>query len=244
MNEGVFLVTGGSRGIGAAIAVAAAQAGYRVLLSYASDEAAARQVVDRIHAAGGTAQAMRADTADAQAVAALFAAADAMGTLRALICSGGITGPASTLADASPETLARVIDVNLVGAMLCAREGVRRMATGRGGAGGAIIFLSSRATAYGSPDEYIWYAASKGGIDALTLGLAREVGGQGIRVNAVSPGPIDTGMLSDEKRARAMALSPVGRIGTPEDVAASVMFLVSDAAAFVTGANLAVSGGR
>lgn len=244
MNEGVFLVTGGSRGIGAAIAIAAAQAGYRVLLSYANDEMSARQVVDRIRSAGGTAQAMRADTADARDVAALFVAADAMGALKVLACSGGITGAASALADASPETLARVIDVNLVGAMLCAREGVRRMSTDRGGTGGAIIFLSSRATAYGSPGEYIWYAASKGGIDALTLGLAREVGGQGIRVNAISPGPIDTGMLSDEKRARAMALSPVKRIGTPEDVAASVMFLASDAASFVTGANLAVSGGR
>lgn len=244
MNGGVFLVTGGSRGIGAAIAIAAGQAGYKVLLSYASNEQPAQQIVERIRAAGGTAQALRADTSDAQDVAALFAAADAMGVLKVLAYSGGITGAPSQLADASPETLSRVIDVNLVGAMLCARESVRRMSTDRGGAGGAIIFLSSRATAYGAPHEYVWYAASKGGIDALTLGLAREVGAQGIRVNAVSPGPIDTGMLSDEKRARAMALSPVKRIGTPEEAAAAVMFLASDAASFVTGANLAVSGGR
>jgi NAD(P)-dependent dehydrogenase (short-subunit alcohol dehydrogenase family) len=167
-----------------------------------------------------------------------------MGVLEVLAYSGGITGAPSQLADASPETLSRVVDVNLVGAMLCARESVRRMSTDRSGAGGAIIFLSSRATAYGAPHEYVWYAASKGGIDALTLGLAREVGGQGIRVNAVSPGPIDTGMLSEEKRVRAMALSPVNRIGTPEEAAAAVMFLASDAASFVTGANLAVSGGR
>jgi NAD(P)-dependent dehydrogenase (short-subunit alcohol dehydrogenase family) len=244
MNGGVFLVTGGSRGIGAAIAIAAGQAGYKVLLSYASNEQPAQQIVERIRAAGGTARAVRADTADTQDVAALFAAADAMGVLEVLAYSGGITGAPSQLADASPETLSRVVDVNLVGAMLCARESVRRMSTDRSGAGGAIIFLSSRATAYGAPHEYVWYAASKGGIDALTLGLAREVGGQGIRVNAVSPGPIDTGMLSEEKRVRAMALSPVNRIGTPEEAAAAVMFLASDAASFVTGANLAVSGGR
>jgi len=244
MDGSVFLVTGGSRGIGAAIAVAAAQAGYRVLLSYASAQDKAAQVVEHIESLGGTARAVRADTADADAVAALFAAADAMGPLKVLACSGGITGAPSSLAEAPPETLSRVIDVNLVGAMLCAREAVRRMSTERGGAGGAIVFLSSRATAYGSPGEHVWYAASKGGVDALTTGLAREVGGQGIRVNAVSPGPIDTGMLSAEKRAAATALSPVKRIGTPEEAAAAVMFLASDAASFITGANLAVSGGR
>ncbi len=244
MAESVFLVTGGSRGIGAAVALAAARAGHRVLLSYASAQERAAQIVTRIGAAGGTARAVRADTADAGDVAALFAAADEMGPLGVLVCSGGITGAASPLADAAPETLSRVIEVNLVGAMLCAREAVRRMSTQRGGAGGAIVFLSSRATAYGSPNEHVWYAASKGGIDALTLGLAREVGAQGIRVNAVSPGPIDTEMLSEEKRARAAALSPVQRIGTPEEAAAAVMFLASPAASFITGANLAVSGGR
>jgi len=244
MAETVFLVTGGSRGIGAAVAMAAAQAGHRVLLSYASAEDRALEVVARIEAAGGTARAVRADTADPAEVAALFAAADEMGPLAVLVCSGGITGAPSPLVNAAPETLARVIDVNLVGAMLCAREAVRRMSTQHGGAGGAIVFLSSRATAYGSPNEHVWYAASKGGIDALTLGLAREVGAQGIRVNAVSPGPIDTEMLSDEKRARAAALSPVQRIGTPQEAAAAVMFLASDAASFVTGANLSVSGGR
>ncbi|OJY71192.1 MAG: NAD(P)-dependent oxidoreductase [Sphingobium sp. 66-54] len=244
MDGSVFLVTGGSRGIGAAIAIAAARAGYRVLLSYASAADRAAQVVAGIRAEGGLAQAVLADIADAEDVAALFAAADAMGPLKVLACSGGITGAPSQLADVEPETLSRVVDVNLVGAMLCAREAVRRMSTDSGGTGGAIVFLSSRATAYGSPNEHVWYAASKGGIDALTTGLAREVGGQGIRVNAVSPGPIDTEMLSAQKRAAATALSPVGRIGTPEEAAAAVMFLASDAASFITGANLAVSGGR
>jgi NAD(P)-dependent dehydrogenase (short-subunit alcohol dehydrogenase family) len=243
MQAPVFIVTGGSRGIGAAIALAAARSGHSVLLSFASDQAQADQVVAQIAAAGGVAQAFRADIADAAQVAALFAVADAMGSLKALACSGGITGAVSPLADAAPETLARVIDVNLTGAMYCAREAVRRMATSRGGTGGSIVFLSSRATAYGSPGEHVWYAASKGGIDALTLGLAREVGAEGIRVNAVSPGPIDTAMLSAAKRAAAPGRTPLQRIGSPHEVADAVLYLTSDAASFVTGANLAVSGG-
>lgn len=243
-DRGVFVVVGGSRGIGAAIAVAAARAGYAVLLTYASDAQAARTVVDRIEATGGIAQAVRADTSVPGEVAALFAAADAMGRLDALAYSGGITGKASLLADAEPDTIARVIAVNLTGAMLCAREAAMRMSTARGGAGGAIVFLSSRASDYGSPGEHVWYAASKGGIDSLTKGLAREVGQEGIRVNAVSPGPVATDMLDPAKQERAAGLSPIGRIGTPEEIAAAVLFMVSDEASFVTGANLAVSGGR
>jgi NAD(P)-dependent dehydrogenase (short-subunit alcohol dehydrogenase family) len=240
----VFLVAGGSRGIGAAISVAAAEAGYKVLLSYASNVAAAQAVVDRIGAAGGVARAVQADTSVPGDVAALFAAADGMGRLAVLAYSGGITGKSSPLADADPADLARVIGVNLTGAMLCAREAIARMSTARGGAGGAIVLISSRASDYGSPGEHVWYAASKGGIDSLTRGLAREVGAEGIRVNAVSPGPIATEMLDPAKQARAAGMSPVGRIGTPEEVAAAVMFMASPAASFVTGANLAVSGGR
>ena len=243
-KRGVFVVAGGSRGIGAAIAVAAVEAGYPVLLSYASNEAAARGVVDRIAAAGGSAQAVRADTSSGEDVAGLFAAADAIGPLAVLAYSGGITGAASPLVDADPDEIARVIAVNLTGAMLCARAAVARMSTARGGAGGAIVFLSSRASDYGSPGEHVWYAASKGGIDSLTRGLAREVGKDGIRVNAVSPGPVATGMLDAAKQERAAGLSPIGRIGTPEEIAAAVMFMASAEASFVTGANLAVSGGR
>src|SRR5688572_20168737 len=243
-ERGVFVVTGGSRGIGEAIAVAAAAAGYAVLLTYASNEAAARDVVDRIEAAGGTARAVRADTALAEEVTALFDKADEMGRLAVLAYSGGITGKASPLADADPEGIARVIAVNLTGAMLCARQAIVRMSTARGGAGGAIVFLSSRASDYGSPGEHVWYAASKGGIDSLTRGLAREVGKEGIRVNAVSPGPVATEMLDAAKQERAAGPSPIGRIGTPEEIAAAVMFMVSAEASFVTGANLAVSGGR
>jgi len=240
----IFIVVGGSRGIGAAIALAAAEADYGVLLTYASDSVQAQAVAGRILQAGGTVEVLRGDTSRTADVAALFAAADRMGRLAVLVYSGGITGRSSKLADADPAEIARVIDVNLTGALLCAREAIARLSTARGGVGGSIVLLSSRASEYGSPGEHVWYAASKGGIDSLTLGLAREVGSEGIRVNAVSPGPIATGMLSEEKKARATALSPVQRIGTPEEVAAAVMFLVSEQASFVTGANLAVSGGR
>jgi NAD(P)-dependent dehydrogenase (short-subunit alcohol dehydrogenase family) len=188
MDAPVLLVTGGSRGIGAAIARAGASAGYRILLSYASNAGQAEAVVASIQEAGGEARAMRADTGRAGDVAALFAAVDEFGRLGALVYSGGIIGTPSTLAEADPADIARVIEVNLTGAMYCARLAIPRMSTARGGRGGAIVFLSSRGTAYGSPGEYVWYPASKGGIDVLTLGLAREVGKEGIRVNAVSPG--------------------------------------------------------
>jgi NAD(P)-dependent dehydrogenase (short-subunit alcohol dehydrogenase family) len=243
-ERGVFVVVGGSRGIGAAISVAAAEAGYAVLLTYASNADAARDVVGRIEAKGGVARAVRADTALPEDVAALFAEADTMGRLDALAYSGGITGKASPLADAEPDEIGRVIAVNLTGAMLCAREAIARMSTARGGAGGSIVFLSSRASDYGSPGEHVWYAASKGGVDSLTRGLAREVGKEGIRVNAVSPGPVATDMLDMAKQERAAGLSPIGRIGMPEEIAAAVLFMVSPGASFVTGANLAVSGGR
>ena len=243
-ERGVFVVAGGSRGIGVAISIAAAAAGYAVLLTYASNAEAAQEVVGRIEAAGGIARTVRADTSVPEDAAALFATADEMGRVEVLAYSGGITGKASPLADADPADVARVIAVNLTGAMLCAREAIARMSTARGGAGGAIVFLSSRAADYGSPGEHVWYAASKGGIDSLTRGLAREVGKEGIRVNAVSPGPVATAMLDAAKQERAAGLSPIGRIGTPEEIAAAVMFMASAEASFVTGANLAVSGGR
>ena len=227
-DRGVFVVAGGSRGIGGGNRNRRAEAGYAVLLTYASNAEAARDVVARIEAAGGTAKAVRADTSVSEDVAAMFAEADAIGRL----------------AGAEPDEIARVIAVNLTGAMLCAREAIARMSTARGGAGGAIVFLSSRASDYGSPGEHVWYAASKGGIDSLTRGLAREVGKEGIRVNAVSPGPVATDMLDPAKQERAAGLSPIGRIGTPAEIAAAVMFMASAEASFVTGANLSVSGGR
>jgi NAD(P)-dependent dehydrogenase (short-subunit alcohol dehydrogenase family) len=160
-----------------------------------------------------------------------------------LVYNAGITGANSPLVEASTETIDRVLDVNLRGAVLCAREAVRRMSTRLGGEGGAIVMISSRATFYGSPNEFVWYAASKGGMDSLTNGLAREVAAEGIRVNAVSPGPIVTEMHRPGKLEVGAKRAPMQRAGTPEEVAAAVMFLASDGASYVTGANLAVAGG-
>src|SRR3569833_313450 len=185
MGAPVFLVTGGSRGIGEAIAVAAAEAGYSVLLTYAERATA---VGERIRAGGGEATAGKADTGVEADVLELFAAADRLGRLEALVYNGGITGAPSSLADAEAATIAKVLEVNLLGAMLCSREAVRRMSTRRGGQGGSIVLISSRAALYGAPGSYVWYAASKGGSGSLTTGLAREVGGENNRKNTVSPG--------------------------------------------------------
>jgi NAD(P)-dependent dehydrogenase (short-subunit alcohol dehydrogenase family) len=215
-----------------------------VLLTYVSNKDAADGVVARIQAAGGRAQALQADTGKEADISRVFAESDRLGRLAALVYNGGITGPSSSLADVTTETLARVLEINLLGAMICAREAVKRMSTQKGGQGGSIVFISSRATAYGSPGEYVWYAASKGGIDSLTIGLGRELGMQGIRVNAVSPGMIKTDIHAPGRLDTFQKVLPMQRAGEPEEVAAAVMFLVSGAASYVTGANLAVSGAR
>lgn len=243
-SKPVFLLTGGSRGIGEAIALQAAAAGYQVLFTYTSNERAANDVVARIHAAGGAAQTIQADTGQVADIERMFAAADRLGPLAVLCYNGGITGPSSPLLTASNETLQKVVDVNLTGALICSREAVRRMSTRNGGKGGSIVLISSRASLYGSPGEHVWYAATKGGIDSFTLGLAREVGTQGIRVNAVSPGPIRTDIHVPGKMDAIASAQPLGRVGEPAEVAAAVMFMVSDAASFVAGANLAVAGAR
>ena len=244
MGAPVFLVTGGSRGIGEAVAVAAAQAGYSVLLTYAERADRAAAVVERIRSAGGEAKAIKADTGVEADVLALFAEADRLGRLAVMVYNGGITGSPSDLADASADTIAKVLEVNLLGAMLCSREAVRRMSTRRGGQGGSIVLISSRAALYGAPGSYVWYAASKGGTDSLTAGLAREVGPEGIRVNAVSPGPIRTEIHPPGRLEASVGLTPLGRAGEPEEVAATVMFLATEGASFVTGANVVVAGGR
>ena len=240
----VFLLTGGSRGIGEAIALQAAAAGYQVLFTYTSNEKAAHSVVEKIRAAGGTVQMIQADTGKVADIERMFAVADSLGPLAALVYNGGITGPSSSLISASNETLQKVIDVNLTGALICSREAVRRMSTRTGGKGGSIVLISSRAAFYGSPGEHVWYAASKGGIDSFTLGLAREVGPEGIRVNAVSPGPILTDIHVPGKMEAIASGLPLRRAGEPAEVAAAVMFLVSDAASYIAGANLAVAGAR
>jgi NAD(P)-dependent dehydrogenase (short-subunit alcohol dehydrogenase family) len=237
------MVTGGSRGIGAAVAVEAARQGYAVLLTYASNEARARSVVDQIEKEGGRASAVRADTAHEADIERAFVAADAIGRLAVLVYSAGITGPHSPLAEASTETIDSVLAVNLRGAMLASRAAIRRLSTRHGGSGGSIVMISSRATFYGSPNEFVWYAASKGGMDSLTHGLARELAAEGIRVNAVSPGPIETEMHRPGRLEAGAQRAPLQRAGNPAEVASAVLFLASDAASYVTGANLAVAGG-
>lgn len=245
MSSPVILITGGSRGIGAATAKLAAQKGYDVALSYVRDEKGAQKVAAEIRATGRRAVAIRADVGREEDITTLFAEVDAkLGTLDVLVINSGVNGKPYRLADAPSAQIREVIDVNVTGAMLCAREGVRRMSTRHGGKGGSIVLLSSRATEYGSPGEFVWYAASKAAINAFCVGLAREVGREGIRVNAVSPGPIDTEMLSESRRATVKDVVPMGRIGTPEEVGEAILFLASSAASYCNGANIAVSGGR
>lgn len=243
MSTGILLVAGGSRGIGEAVAVLGAQRGYDVVLSYARNAGRAAAVVRRIEAAGGTALAVRADTAQEADIEALFAAADGRGRLAAFVYNSGITGTHSPLAEAATATIDEVLGVNLRGAILSCRAAVRRMSTRLGGQGGAIVLVSSRASFYGSASEFVWYAASKGGVDSLTYGLAREVATEGIRVNAVSPGPIVTEMHRPGRLEIGAKRSPMQRAGTPEEVAGTVLFLASGEASYVSGANLAVSGG-
>ena len=243
MSAGVLLVTGGSRGIGEAVAVLGAARGYVVLVSFVLKVARGTAVGARIRGAGGRGRAVQADTAHEAEIEKLFAAAAEVGPLAALVYNAGITGPHSPLADAATATIDEVLAVNLRGAILCCRAAIRRMSTRFGGRGGAIVLLSSRATFYGSPAEFVWYAASKGGLDSLNNGLAREVAAEGIRVNAVSPGPIVTEMHRPGKLEIGAARAPMQRAGTPEEVAETVLFLCSDKASYVTGANLAVSGG-
>jgi NAD(P)-dependent dehydrogenase (short-subunit alcohol dehydrogenase family) len=243
MSAKVFLVTGGSRGIGEAVAVAAARQDFHVVLTYANNAQRAQAVVERITAAGGKATAVLANTAEEGDIQRVFATVDQLGSLAVMVYNAGITGAHSPLAEATTQTIDEVLAVNLRGAILCSRESVQRMSTRLGGKGGAIVLISSRAALYGSPGEYVWYAASKGGIDSLTNGLSREVAAEGIRVNAVSPGPISTEMHRPGRLEVGAKRAPMQRAGSPEEVAETVMFLASDAASYVAGANLSVAGG-
>ncbi|MEA2721437.1 MAG: hypothetical protein QOJ39_3301 [Candidatus Eremiobacteraeota bacterium] len=244
-----LLVTGASRGIGASIARRAAAAGYDVALTYADDREAAKRVAAEVEAAGRRALVVRADVAREDHVVAAFEELDrTFGRLDALAINAGITGRFGRVEDLDADTLQRVLAVNVVGAFLCAREGVRRMSTGRGGAGGSIVVVSSRAARLGSPNEYVHYAASKAAADTMTIGLAKEVSREGIRVNAVAPGLIDTDIHArggrPERVEQITPTVPMGRIGTPDEVAEAVLWLLSPASSYVTGAILPVSGGR
>jgi NAD(P)-dependent dehydrogenase (short-subunit alcohol dehydrogenase family) len=244
----VAIVTGGSRGIGRAVALLLAERGYAVCLSYVSDAAAAQGVVDAITAKGGTALAVKGDVGSEADVIALFQAADGLGRLAALVNNAGVVDVKSDVADMSAARLQRMMTTNVVGSFLCAREAVRRMSTRRGGAGGSIVNLSSVAARLGGPGQFVDYAASKGAIDSLTIGLSREVAGEGIRVNAVAPGIIATEIhASGGEPDRVERLGPgvpMGRAGTAEEVAAPIVWLLSEEASYTTGAILDIGGGR
>ena len=244
----VAIVTGGSRGIGRAVSLLLAKRGYAVCLSYVSDAAAAKTVVDAITAKGGKALAVKGDVGSEADVIALFRAADGLGRLAALVNNAGVVDVKSDVADMTEGRLQRMMTTNVVGSFLCAREAVRRMSTKRGGAGGAIVNLSSVAARLGGPGQFVDYAASKGAIDALTIGLAREVAAEGIRVNAVAPGIIATEIhASGGEPDRVERLGPgvpMKRAGTAEEVAAPIVWLLSEEASYTTGAILDVGGGR
>lgn len=244
-NPGVVLVTGGSRGIGEAIACAAASRGWHVAITYRERGAEAQRVLARIESYGVRSCAIAGDVAEEADVLRAFDAAQALGPLRALVNNAGITAGVARVADATRAQFESVFRTNVLGTMLCAREAVRRMSTARGGAGGAIVNISSGAARTGSPGTWVHYAATKGAVDTFTIGLAREVAGEGVRVNAVRAGPTHTELSgSDPQRtARLAAAVPMLRIAEPAEIAAAVMWLLDPAGSYVTGALLDATGG-
>ena len=247
--EQVLLVTGASRGIGAATALAAARAGWAVAVNYTANLLAADAVVKQIRDSGGTALALQADVSDESQVLAMFAQVDAkLGRLTGLVNNAGVIDVTARVEDMSVARLQRMFAVNVIGSIVCAREAIRRMSTRHGGSGGSIVNVSSAAARLGAPGQYVDYAAAKGAIDAFTIGLAKEVAAEGIRVNAVRPGLIETeihasGGLPD-RVAQLAHLVPMQRGGTADEVAQSVVWLLSSAASYTTMSLVDVSGGR
>lgn len=242
-----LMVTGASRGIGAAVARLAARRGYDLTLTWRGGGDGMAATVADCEDAGAAVLALPADAGDPAAMRDVFAAMDArFGRLDAFVANAGMTGPASDFLSSTDETWESVFRVNVLGLVAACREAARRMATSRGGAGGGIVAISSRAAEIGSAFEWVHYAASKGAVDTLVLGLAREMGRQGVRVNAVAPGMIDTDIHAaiPGRVDRILPGVPMGRIGTPEEVAEAVLFLLSPASGYVTGAVLPIGGGR
>lgn len=242
------LVTGGSRGIGRATSLRLAQAGYRVAVNFRQREAEALQVVAEIEAQGGSAFAVQADIAEEAQVVRLFEALDRHGTLRVLVNNAGILFTQCRVEELDAERIQRVFATNVTGTFICCREAVKRMGTHHGGAGGAIVNVSSAASRLGAPGEYVDYAASKGAMDTLTKGLSLEVAAQGIRVNCVRPGLIYTEMHADggepARVDRLASMLPMGRGGQAEEIAEAIIWLASDAASYVTGTFIDAAGGR
>lgn len=248
MTDRIMIVTGGSRGIGAAVAGLAGAAGYGVVVNYASRQDAADAIVAEIEAAGGTAIAVKGDVGVEADIVALFEAADRLGTLACLVNNAGVVDLPCRVEDMTAERLDRMFDINLRGTILCSREAIRRMALSRGGKGGAIVNLSSAAAKLGAPGLFVDYASAKGAIDTFTVGLAKELAEDGIRVAAVRPGIIETDIHASGglpgRVAETLPLLPMKRAGTAEEVAKAVLWLASEEASYSTGAILDVSGGR
>ncbi len=244
-----ILVTGGSRGIGRAVVMLAAKRGWAIGVNYASNAKAAHETVAAAKAAGGKAIAIKGDVANEADVVAMFEATEkAFGRIEGLVNNAGVVAPTADLVDMSLERLRRVFDTNVLGSVLCAREAARRMAKSRGGKGGVIVNLSSAAARIGSPNLFVDYATSKGAIDTLTLGLAKELGPEGIRVNAIRPGIIETEIHASagepDRADRLGPTVPLGRSGSAEEVAEAIIWLMEDKSSYVTGAILDVAGGR
>jgi NAD(P)-dependent dehydrogenase (short-subunit alcohol dehydrogenase family) len=245
MERPILLVTGGSRGIGAAIARLAGAQGFDVAVNYRQDVQGATRVVEEVAARGCRAVAIQGDMSREEDVERVFQAVDAqLGRLTHLVYNCAITGPMSRVEAVDTQTLRAVFDLNVIGALLAARAAIPRMSTRHGGKGGAMVLISSITATLGAPGVYVWYAASKGAIDTLTQGLALELADDHIRVNAVTPGLTDTGVNEPARVAQVVPLIPMKRIGQPAEIAQSVLFLLSEAASYATGANLRVSGGR
>jgi len=241
----ILLVTGASRGIGAATARLAAARGYDVAVNYVRDARAAGEVADAVRAAGRRAIAVQGDMAQEADVARLFAAIDKdLGRVTHLVYNSGTTGANSRLEAADVAMMRGVIELNVLGALMCVKAAIPRMSVKQGGQGGAIVLISSAAATLGGPGEYVWYAASKGATDSMTYGLSKELAADAIRVNAVQPGLIETGIHPPGRLERMAPLVPMGRAGSPDEIAESVLFLLSDAASYASGTVLRVAGGR
>lgn len=245
----IVLITGASRGIGAATALLAARHGWDVAVNYSSNEVAAQTVVQAVQALGRRAMAVQADVADEAQVLAMFARIDQeLGRLGALVNNAGVVDRAQRLQDMDMARWRRMFDTNVLSSFLCAREAVRRMSTAEGGAGGSIVNVSSRAACLGSANQYVDYAASKAAIDTMTLGLAHEVAAQGIRVNGVRPGLIETDIHASggqpDRVQRLSAGVPLGRGGTADEIAQAIYWLMSDLSSYCTGSFIDAGGGR
>jgi NAD(P)-dependent dehydrogenase (short-subunit alcohol dehydrogenase family) len=241
----VLIVTGGSRGIGAATAKLAASQGWCVMTTYLGRSVAAAAIVEEIRSSGGEAATMQVEIADESSVKQMFDVTEnTFGKITGLVNNAGVDGGPSPLADMTTEELRRVLDINVLGPMLCCREAVRRMSIERGGAGGSIVNVGSIAARLGSPGERVHYAGSKGAVASFSTGLAREVMKSGVRVNCVTPGVTATDMVSPERIARMVPSIPAGRAAQPEEIARAIVFLLSPEQAYVTGAEIMVSGGR